>query len=213
MARSAFSTCACWRAAIGHAHRVLELARRGSSLDLRDDCAARSHRAEAGAARLQRVGGPPGSRRVIAGDGRPQLREKVRAVDDVRIDQLGHELLVTADGLAQLGEARRRRWVASGIGTSGRWRRGRAVRRGGQACRRHRQGGRQLRRPDGLADVVVHARGEARVTVAGHRIRGHGHDQCYRRPLRTAGCRAARMRRVASRPSSSGIWTSISTTS
>ena len=70
------------------------------------------------------------------------------------------------------------------------------------------QGRGKLGRPDRLADVVVHPRREARLAVAGHGVGGHGHDvQLARRAT------GARMRRVASRPSSSGIWTSIRTTS
>ena len=43
----------------------------------------------------------------------------------------------------------------------------------------------QLRRSDRLADVVVHAGGEAQLTVAGHGVRRHGGDP------RTGRCRPA----------------------
>ena len=61
---------------------------------------------------------------------------------------------------------------------------------------------------DRLGEVVVHAGGEAHLAVALHRVGGHRDDA---RPRRAAPARV--MRRVASRPSISGICTSISTTS
>ena len=51
--------------------------------------------------------------------------------------------------------------------------------------------------------------GEAQLAVALHRVGGHGDDA---RPLRRRPS-GAQMRRVASRPSISGICTSMSTTS
>ena len=62
-------------------------------------------------------------------------------------------------------------------------------------------------RRDRLGDVVVHPGLEARLTIAVHRVRGHRHDPW------TVGGHRRRIRRVASSPSSSGIWMSISTTS
>ena len=68
----------------------------------------------------------------------------------------------------------------------------------------------QLGGADRLGEVVVHAGGEAALAVAFHRVGGQGDD-------RAGGVRvpfsAARMAAVASKPSISGICTSISTTS
>ena len=61
--------------------------------------------------------------------------------------------------------------------------------------------------PNRLADVVVHAGLEARLAIAVHRVRGHGDDP------RPAFGVPARIRRVASSPSISGICTSMRTTS
>ena len=62
-------------------------------------------------------------------------------------------------------------------------------------------------RGDRLGEVVVHPGGEAALAIVLQRVRGHRHDPGAVDPARL------RMRRVASRPSSSGIWTSIRTRS
>ena len=72
------------------------------------------------------------------------------------------------------------------------------------------QGRQQLPLADRLGDVLVHARFEAPLAVPFQGVGRHGDD----RHVPAADCCSRwRMRRVASRPSSSGICTSISTTS
>ena len=91
--------------------------------------------------------------------------------------------------------------------------RGRAPCRSSERRVRRRSGAtaqrlRQLLDADRLGHVVVHAGGEARLAVALHRVRRHRDDA---RPL--VGGQRSQIRRAASSPSSSGICTSISTTS
>ena len=69
--------------------------------------------------------------------------------------------------------------------------------------------GEQVVHADRLADVVVHAGGEARLAIALHGVGGHGDDAWTAPAASTARECAA----VASRPSISGICTSINTTS
>ena len=67
--------------------------------------------------------------------------------------------------------------------------------------------GDQLLDPDGLRDVIVHPGGRAQLAVALHRVRRHRHDAralAAPAPVDLAG---------GLEPSSSGICTSISTTS
>ena len=62
----------------------------------------------------------------------------------------------------------------------------------------------ELGRSDRLADVVVHARREARIAIAGHRVGGHGHDVQLAAPATARGCGAlppVRRARASGRPS------------
>ena len=144
---------------------------------------------------------PPGrARRIPIVDRPADLRHQLRAFAEEEPRQLLQQVRVPIDPSQGSGQIE--------VGMRGAV----AVRRrhGSSAGHEALEDFEELLGPDRLGDVGVHARLEAALAVALHGVGGHGDD---RDVARRSPPRAARMAAVASKPSISGICTSISTRS